>query len=128
MNPTKVGTVAVCSAGRVGIVLGRKKLPWGESWVGLAIDRISPLWASRNPNPVADSLPEYEEQCLIEYRAQAKAKEALVDETKSPLATDADILTSALAKIVTLTDERDALQSQVEVMGEELQRRKDEDS
>lgn len=42
-----VGRMAVCSRGRVGVIRGRKALPWGESWVGVGLDGTE--WASRSP-------------------------------------------------------------------------------
>ena len=42
-----LGKLAICSKGRIGIILGRKELPWGLSWVGKGIDGSD--WASRDP-------------------------------------------------------------------------------
>lgn len=43
-----IGAVGECSKGRLGLITGRKTLPWGESWVGIGLDDGSP-WASRTP-------------------------------------------------------------------------------
>jgi hypothetical protein len=43
-----VGLIGVCSRGRLGLITGRKVLPWGESWVGMGLDDGSD-WASREP-------------------------------------------------------------------------------
>lgn len=43
-----IGLVARCSSGRIGVVTGRKELPWGLSWVGIGLDDGT-RWASRKP-------------------------------------------------------------------------------
>lgn len=50
------GCVARCSGGQLGVVTGRKVLPWGLSWVGVAFERGAPMWASRNPDVLASSV------------------------------------------------------------------------
>jgi hypothetical protein len=47
-NEALTGCVAVCSRGRVGLITGKKELPWGLSWVGIGLDDGTE-WASRNP-------------------------------------------------------------------------------
>ncbi len=51
-----IGSVALCSKGRPGLITGRKILPWGESWVGIALDNGNWRWASRNPRVIAADL------------------------------------------------------------------------
>ncbi len=46
-----IGKTAICSKGIKGKITGRKTLPWGLSWVGVAVDTGKP-WASRNPTIV----------------------------------------------------------------------------
>ena len=41
------GRLAVCSKGRLGIVTGKRELPWGLSFVGIGLD--GKPWASREP-------------------------------------------------------------------------------
>jgi hypothetical protein len=55
-----LGQVCKCSKGRLGVVLGRKIMPWGSSWIGVGLDGGG-LWASRNPVVVADTLFSYME-------------------------------------------------------------------
>jgi len=47
-----VGRWAVCGAGRIGRIEGRKELAWGVSWVGTGLDGRP--WASRNPRLVCE--------------------------------------------------------------------------
>ena len=54
-----VGTVCRCSKGRPGLVTGQKKLPWGQSWVGIALDSGSWQWAARKPILIAYNLDQY---------------------------------------------------------------------
>jgi hypothetical protein len=58
-NADMIGKVCRCSKGIVGVILGRKKLEWGESWVGLKLDGGNGLWASRSPTVVAKNIYEY---------------------------------------------------------------------
>jgi hypothetical protein len=53
------GTVCRCSKGRPGLITGRKELPWGESYVGIALDDGPWQWASRKPILIAHSLDQY---------------------------------------------------------------------
>jgi len=48
-----IGKVAVCSKGRPGLITGRKELPWGLSWVGIALDDGT-AWASRSPTLMSE--------------------------------------------------------------------------
>lgn len=43
-----IGKAGVCSKGRPGLIVGRKQLPWGLSWVGIGLDDGS-SWSSRSP-------------------------------------------------------------------------------
>ncbi len=43
-----IGKICRCSLGRPGIVLGRRRMPWGESWTGIGLDNGN-LWLSREP-------------------------------------------------------------------------------
>ena len=43
-----IGKVAICSLGVRGYVTGRKRLPWGDAWIGYAQETGLP-WSSRNP-------------------------------------------------------------------------------
>lgn len=53
------GKVCVCSKGLVGVVEGRKELPWGLAWVGVRVSDGEP-WSSRNPEVLANSRFEFE--------------------------------------------------------------------
>lgn len=57
-NEWLVGKVCVSSVGRVGIVIGKKKFDWGESWYGLGLDGKG-NWCSSNPCIIAESAIEF---------------------------------------------------------------------
>jgi len=57
--PDFVGMVGLCSKGRPGLIIGRRHLPWGLSWVGIALDDGPWRWSSRNPKIIAGDLKEY---------------------------------------------------------------------
>lgn len=64
----EVGKVAVCSLGRVGVIVDRKELTFsngdkGTMWVGMGFDGKG-LWASSDPFVIAESLKEYTERIL----------------------------------------------------------------
>lgn len=59
MKEDLAGKIGICSRGRLGLIEGRKELPWGESWIGKGLDDGTE-WASRDPKIVFDSLAEYE--------------------------------------------------------------------
>lgn len=61
-----IGKVAMCDRGVVGVITGRKKLDWGESWIGERIEDGG-KWYSKNPAILADSLEEYNKQFLEEF-------------------------------------------------------------
>jgi hypothetical protein len=44
----RIGRVARCSKGRLGLITGRKQLAWGLSYVGIGLDDGT-MWASRDP-------------------------------------------------------------------------------
>jgi hypothetical protein len=52
-----LGKVAMCSQGKVGIITGQKALPWGLSYIGIALDGTD--WASRQPRILASTVKEY---------------------------------------------------------------------
>ena len=60
-NENLVGKVCVCSVGRAAVVVGKKKFPWGESWVGLGLDGKG-TWASSNPVIIAESGEEFHDK------------------------------------------------------------------
>jgi hypothetical protein len=47
-----VGRWAICGHGRIGLIEGRRQLPWGLAWVGTGVDGRP--WSSRWPTLVAD--------------------------------------------------------------------------
>ena len=47
------GKWAVCGHGRLARITGKKQLPWGEAWVGDALD--GKLWSSTQPRVIAPS-------------------------------------------------------------------------
>jgi hypothetical protein len=49
--------IAVCSQGKIGLITGMKELPWGLSYVGIALDGTE--WASRHPTVIAETLEDY---------------------------------------------------------------------
>ena len=51
MDESLIGKTAVCSKGKLGVILAIKDLPWGKSYVGVCLID-SGLWASRNPEIV----------------------------------------------------------------------------
>ncbi len=55
MSDDFVGKVCRCSRGELGLVTGRKRLPWGTSWVGIPLKRTG-MWSSRNPRVIAEDL------------------------------------------------------------------------
>ena len=61
-----IGKIAMCSKGVVGVITGRKKLDWGEAWIGERLED-SGNWSSKNPAILADSLEEYNKQFLEEF-------------------------------------------------------------
>ncbi len=64
------GRVALCSKGRVGVITGRKKLPWGWSYIGIGINRDEDWrWAARRPWVVAENLNDFlrRERLLLHY-------------------------------------------------------------
>ncbi len=61
MSGGLVGKVCRCSRGELGLVTGRKRLPWGTAWVGVPLNRTG-LWSSGDPKVVAENLDEYLKQ------------------------------------------------------------------
>lgn len=57
------GKVALCSKGRVGLITGYKRLPWGWSYTGVLLWALEgegePTWAARDPKVVAESYGEW---------------------------------------------------------------------
>jgi hypothetical protein len=49
-----IGKAAICSQGRPGLITGHKRLPWGDSWVGIGLD-AGTQWASRSPRLLTDA-------------------------------------------------------------------------
>lgn len=52
------GKVAICSLGRLGVITGSVKAPWGRTWVGIGLDGNG-LWMSTRPHVISDSLEQY---------------------------------------------------------------------
>ncbi len=71
MPESMIGTIAVCSKGKLGIVTARRELPWGLSWTGVALDG-SGLWSSRDPELIASSALRYENLLRGEYDNRRK--------------------------------------------------------
>ena len=66
----RIGTLGKCSLGLIGIITGRKKLPWGESWVGINL-ADGTQWATRNPTPVTEAeLVALGEDAQVDVREQ----------------------------------------------------------
>ena len=61
-----IGKIAICGNDIIGIITGRKTLDHGESWIGERLDDGGP-WASRNPEIIADSIEEYNNQLLDDF-------------------------------------------------------------
>ncbi len=55
-----IGKVAICSRGRVGVIIKRKKLPWGWSWIGIGLNTNEEWrWSSRRPSIIAEDVNDY---------------------------------------------------------------------
>lgn len=52
------GKVCVCSVGRVAVVTGAKKFPWGLAWTGLGLDGKG-TWCSTAPAVVDETGEEF---------------------------------------------------------------------
>lgn len=63
-NEDLIGTVCCCSLGRIAIVSGRKKMPWGEAWVGVGFDGKG-LWSSTSPVVLYELVSDYATKLAI---------------------------------------------------------------
>jgi len=65
------GKVCACSLGRIGVVVGFGRVPWGETYIGMGLDGKG-LWFSRKPIVIADSLEEYTKRHIEVANARAE--------------------------------------------------------
>jgi len=58
-----IGKVAICSKGRVGVIIKRKQLPWGWSWIGIGLNPSEEWrWSARRPRIIAEDLNDFLER------------------------------------------------------------------
>ena len=54
------GKVAICSKGRVGVIIKRKELPWGWSYIGIGLNRDEGWrWSARRPRIIAEDVNDF---------------------------------------------------------------------
>lgn len=68
-NEDLIGKVCVCSTGRVAVVTGTARFPWGLTWTGLGLDGKG-TWCSTVPAVVAETGQEFHDKLLKRFDGQ----------------------------------------------------------